>query len=930
MALDAAGQTYALARQDEAAREGQSAVVRDEQGNLNVTFRDPTSRSDIAYNRAAQTAYLARMGAEIRLRATELRNEADGDATAFEASYNGFQKELLNKIGKHNPGLKGPVTTLLEQHFSSLQRGVLDQAHGTQLKEYQSTILAEIRTLDDEMTALAAKGATDSAEYRQAQEGVGALFKELADNPQFALSAREAELKMQRMSARHQAEAVVGQVERIYAQNGLAAANKAIKDMFESPDLALSARERRTYSGIARQRIRGIRSERQAELEPLKVQAKTLRGDIEAGKVYDDDDVDALAQSLAKLGDVNGSLRLLRSRAEARELSEFRQLPDDAQREALAKATGRTAASPTGSFVDRVESVESAGDPTARNPRSTATGAGQFIESTWLNVIKQHRPDLASGRSDDELLEMRNDRELSREMIQAYRNDNAAALQKSGIEVSGGTLYLAHFLGAGGATQVLKANASTPIEDIVGDRVVNANPFLKGMSAGDVAMWADRKMGRTVPGRGSNSKVVKRMRKEVASDAKRILSDLKAGIASGLAPGSDNIAGLVQSIELLGDADLSRELTASLEDLQALAPFADLPPIQQQDQLDEAQATQAIDGPDTDGVDLVASMRKIHTRTVDQLKSDPIGLAIERGIPGIAELNEPIDFSNADTLGDSLRNRSVMAKRVAAYYGKPDVLPLRPEEVTALRGSLENATAAEQSQIFGAISENLSGLEYQRTIAALAKKGASRVTAVAGALHSADPMLSESILRGNALLREEPRLAPKESDRAYITRLDQTLPMTVFAPGMQAPWNDYVDSARARYADLSAQAGDTSQNLNRSRMEHAFADVTGGILEMNGSKFIAPVHGMSQASFKDLMGKLVDTDLAGAVFQDGTAITLDSVMDNARLKSHGPGRYLLAYGSQDAEAYAMDKRSGQAFVLDLNPLVTRGIDLGGT
>src|SRR5262249_18487257 len=57
--------------------------------------------------------------------------------------------------------------------------------------------------------------------------------------------------------------------------------------------------------------------------------------------------------------------------------------------------------------VDRIIGVESDGDPNAKNKRSSATGLGQFLDETWLDMIRAHRPDLAKGRSQAEVLELR-------------------------------------------------------------------------------------------------------------------------------------------------------------------------------------------------------------------------------------------------------------------------------------------------------------------------------------------------------------------------------------------------------------------------------------------------------------------------------------------------------------------------------------------
>lgn len=151
------------------------------------------------------------------------------------------------------------------------------------------------------------------------------------------------------------------------------------------------------------------------------------------------------------------------------------------------------------SLVDQIIGVESGGDPNATNPNSSASGAGQFINSTWLSMIKQHRPDLAQGMSDSDLLALKADPQLSKEMTAAYAADNGAILSNAGLPVTPGTTYLAHFAGPQGAVKVLSADPNAPVGDVLGAGAVNANPFLRGMTVADLQAWADRKMGGSAP-----------------------------------------------------------------------------------------------------------------------------------------------------------------------------------------------------------------------------------------------------------------------------------------------------------------------------------------------------------------------------------------------------------------------------------------------
>lgn len=149
---------------------------------------------------------------------------------------------------------------------------------------------------------------------------------------------------------------------------------------------------------------------------------------------------------------------------------------------------------PISSIVDRIIGVESAGDPTAKNPRSSAEGPGQFIDKTWLSMMQRYRPDLVSGRSRTEILRLKRDSSLSREMTERYAEENAHYLRSNGISDAPGNVYLAHFLGPEGARKVLASPQSAPIEAILPAGVIQANPFLRGKTAAGVSAWSNKKM----------------------------------------------------------------------------------------------------------------------------------------------------------------------------------------------------------------------------------------------------------------------------------------------------------------------------------------------------------------------------------------------------------------------------------------------------
>ena len=143
-------------------------------------------------------------------------------------------------------------------------------------------------------------------------------------------------------------------------------------------------------------------------------------------------------------------------------------------------------------FLDRLMMAESGGRSDARNPRSTATGPFQFIESTWLALIAGHFADRAKGLETEAILALRTDVDLSRKAAEIYTKQNAAILVADGHKPSFTNLRLAFLLGAGGASRVLAMEPDARVAPVLGPAVVRANPFLARLTAKQLVARAAR------------------------------------------------------------------------------------------------------------------------------------------------------------------------------------------------------------------------------------------------------------------------------------------------------------------------------------------------------------------------------------------------------------------------------------------------------
>jgi transglycosylase-like protein with SLT domain len=162
-------------------------------------------------------------------------------------------------------------------------------------------------------------------------------------------------------------------------------------------------------------------------------------------------------------------------------------LVDPSNQTAGATVTGaiRQAAQATGTsfqYLLATAQVESGLNPQAGAATSSARGLFQFIDQTWLATMKQSGAALgygqyaaaitktASGHYEvadpvmrSAILKLRNDPTANATMAGAFTQTNAAVLSaRLGRSPTEGELYIAHFLGAGGAARLISSAAANP------------------------------------------------------------------------------------------------------------------------------------------------------------------------------------------------------------------------------------------------------------------------------------------------------------------------------------------------------------------------------------------------------------------------------------------------------------------------------------
>ena len=144
------------------------------------------------------------------------------------------------------------------------------------------------------------------------------------------------------------------------------------------------------------------------------------------------------------------------------------------------------------SYLVNQANTESSFNPNAKAKTSSATGLYQFIDSTWLDMIEKYGAQYGietEGKSKSEILNMRKDPEKASFMAAAFASENEKLLNANwGGDVGPTELYLAHFLGASGATSFLNARDENPLRS-----AADLNPRAARANRG---VFYDRETGR--------------------------------------------------------------------------------------------------------------------------------------------------------------------------------------------------------------------------------------------------------------------------------------------------------------------------------------------------------------------------------------------------------------------------------------------------
>lgn len=154
---------------------------------------------------------------------------------------------------------------------------------------------------------------------------------------------------------------------------------------------------------------------------------------------------------------------------------------------------------------DLIIQAESGGRTNAAATTSRAYGLGQFVPKTFNGLVAQAKPgDALYGKTFDDY---KASPALQRAAMAKLTEINVKTLQTRQIPIDDVSIYLAHFLGAGGATRVLRAPDTALLTDVVAKNQRDANPavFSKVKTVADLKAWARKKINQARKDLGTSS-----------------------------------------------------------------------------------------------------------------------------------------------------------------------------------------------------------------------------------------------------------------------------------------------------------------------------------------------------------------------------------------------------------------------------------------
>lgn len=896
-----------------------------------------------------------------RLRALELQNQFATDPQGFQTAWRGYTEGVMADTG---PATAGHMQTLLQREGNQAYASILGARREQDRRVSMDSLQQRASSSADRLMGYAAGGQLGSNEAVRELNDFHDIMQTGAHLGFW--STDHAGITSERLVSQATAAQGVSHIMDVYRTSGIAAAQRAAEDVYRDPRLLLTPEQR--YEGPIRamRQVREAVSENRAALSQFVQDSgvQDLIYGLHDGQDVPDSVIDQTIGRLNSFGPSGQALaaRLSQARVSNRTAHDIASAPLEAipglvRQASLGGAPGVPSEARTNFSLPREITRTSAGfetnnpldlrgDPQRPNYwhgqvglSAAYPGAGRFaqfsnpengIRAGAINLVTQ----IQSG-ADTPLA-------LANRLAPANDPEDTAGVNNPPVIAR----RIASSLGIGindridltdpaahrrlVETLIVNENGSNPYPpEVITAAMERARDYL-GLPTGrtessgqGVALQQGEPPAATGPGGAPTAGTAPQgppqdyrtahVAQAAASERLRAAwGPIEHQLDEGVRPPDETISNLMELATGVGDYALVGRMQDRLHRYATREELAALPGPQRSQAQTTLAAQNTAGGLPPDQADALSMLQANGSRWQTEFRDDPLSFRARHN-PDMIGLGS-IDWnSQPENTAQQISTRQNMARTVEQYDRVGPVSVLTADEMRQFRAAWDQSPTENRVAMLRALQGNLDQPHFMATIHAVTQgEGAGSTTAVLrqAASLSDQPGVAESVIRGHTLLAADHRIAPPE-DRTWNDALDsrvgQALMMSAEARG------DMMGAIRARYADLSAVAGDSGGILNDSRLQQAVTDVTGGIVRWNGQSVLAPVRGMSQRQFDQVMNSLTDADLSGVTDLAGRPVRAETLRRWGTLRETSTGYFVDVQGG-------FLQRDGAPFVLDLSAI----------
>jgi len=313
---------------------------------------------------------------------------------------------------------------------------------------------------------------------------------------------------------------------------------------------------------------------------------------------------------------------------------------------------------------------------------------------------------------------------------------------------------------------------------------------------------------------------------------------------------------------------------------------------------------------------LLERYRTVLTETQAGIKKDILSLAVEQG--RITEL-DGINYAEPETIA----KRMDQLRLVRTLYGTTEGSPLTDIESNNLIQTLNNeeTTVMEKAQLLQTLVDGF-GDDAQGIMKQMFDKDAPEYVLAGELIIEGHVNLAADVLEGMDLIEKGLVNVPAGLDKEIRIGLGN-------AAQQNPPYAQMVlQAARALYVRKNKGLSEADVDMvDSDQIESILNQITGGVLEINGVKIIAPKRGINEDAFEKRLDKLRPNDLnaMGGVYIDTykknifdlpseTMTDVIELVQDATFISIGPGVYHVVISEPgDPKEYLFNKH-GEKFV----------------